>query len=545
MVHSKKLSIGEKIAYALGDGSANIAWRGVSTFLLIFYTDVFGLAPAVVGTLMLVARLSDGISDVVMGVVGDKTKSKYGHFRPWILWTAAPLGIILSLLFTAPDWSTEWKIVYAYVTYILFTLIYTANNIPYGALMAVMTPDDKERASLGSYRMVGAFAGGMVVQGALLFLVAYFGNIDPAISVSEQSEGCYEVCVTAQKDVDNVNITTSDGVALIAKADSVAPDGAILVGPSEQWTAAKSFEVKKDEAYHFVIKGQDDLTADDLRIIDQSQGYSKSIYVMSFFLVLALLVTFRFTKERVQPMAQQKSDVWSDLKDLVHNRPWLVLLAVGLLFNIYNNIKQGITVIYFTHYVHDQFLAATYMVCLMVASIGGAMLTAPLVMRYGKKAIFIVALLATGLINALLAFCGPQDVSLIFIVGIASEVFAAFLPTLFFAMLGDTADYSEYVNNRRATGLVYSAGSFATKFGGGIAGAIIGAILGVYGYDGKDAVAIAQAADGIVMLMSWVPAVIVVVSAGLMLLYPLDQSKQSKITAELEARRRSDLVAQS
>src|SRR5690606_1666346 len=161
---NRKISLKEKIGYALGDGAANIAWRGVSTFLFIFYTDVFGLDPITVGVLMLVARFSDGISDVLMGIIGDRTNSKYGKFRPWILWTAIPLGVILSLLFTSPELGTNGKIAYAYITYIFFTLIYTANNIPYGALMAVMTGDDKERTSIGSFRMVGAFAGGMLVQ---------------------------------------------------------------------------------------------------------------------------------------------------------------------------------------------------------------------------------------------------------------------------------------------------------------------------------------------------------------------------------------------
>ncbi|CAI8251769.1 MAG: Inner membrane symporter YicJ [Formosa sp. Hel1_33_131] len=158
----KTLKLREKIGYALGDGAANIAWRGVATFLFIFYTDVFGLSPITVGVLFLVARFSDGISDVMMGVIGDRTHTKYGKFRPWILWTAIPLAVMLSLLFTNPDFTETGKLIYAYVTYIFFTLIYTANNIPYGALMAVMTGDDKERASLGSYRMVGAFAGAVI-----------------------------------------------------------------------------------------------------------------------------------------------------------------------------------------------------------------------------------------------------------------------------------------------------------------------------------------------------------------------------------------------
>jgi GPH family glycoside/pentoside/hexuronide:cation symporter len=184
--HTLKLS--EKLGYALGDGAANIAWRGVSTFLFIFYTDVYGLDPAAVGLLMLVARSGDGISDIFMGILGDRTKSKHGRFRPWILWSAVPLGLILSLLFTTPDLNDGGKLIYAYITYILFTLIYTANNVPYGALMAVMTPCHQERTVLGSYRMAGAFVGGMVVQGTLLALVLHFGNVNPEIKVEPLAE---------------------------------------------------------------------------------------------------------------------------------------------------------------------------------------------------------------------------------------------------------------------------------------------------------------------------------------------------------------------
>jgi glycoside/pentoside/hexuronide:cation symporter, GPH family len=185
----EKLSIREKVGYALGDGAANIAWRGVATFLLIFYTDVFGLSPAVAGLLLLIARFSDGIIDILMGILCDRTNSRYGKFRPWILWTAVPLGITLSMLFTTPNLGPTGKIIYAYATYLIFFFFYTANNIPYGALMAVMTGDDKERTSLGSYRMVGAFTGGMVVQGALLFLVAHFGNINPDVEINNLTSG--------------------------------------------------------------------------------------------------------------------------------------------------------------------------------------------------------------------------------------------------------------------------------------------------------------------------------------------------------------------
>jgi GPH family glycoside/pentoside/hexuronide:cation symporter len=527
----EKLALKEKIGYALGDGAANIAWRGVATFLFIFYTDVFGINPAAVGVLFLIARFSDGIVDVIMGIICDRTNSKYGKFRPWILWTAIPLGIILSLLFTTPDLGPTGKIVYAYATYLTFFIIYTANNIPYGALMAVMTGNDKERTSLGSYRMVGAFTGGMVVQGALLFLVAHFGNINPAINVDKLEAKKYEVTVSTNKDVRNVNIKTKAGIAMFTWADAGLADSLNVA------THGKSFSMEAQKEYSFIVSGEENLETKNITIINQKKGYSNSIYLLSVFLSLFLMVTFATTKERVQPPKEQKTSLGRDLNDLIRNRPWIILLIIGLLFNVYNSIKQGIVVIYFTHYLHVQLLAASYMVGLMLASIAGAMITSPLGKRFGKRNLFIYALIFSGVVNAMLVFCRPGNIMGIFTIGIISEFGAAIFPTLFFAMLGDAADYSEYKNRRRATGLVYSAGSFATKFGGGIAGAIIGFVLAAFKYNGQDAVAIQGAVPGIIMLMSWIPAIITLIAAGLMTLYPLNQKKMDEITIELNGRR--------
>ncbi|MBV5348604.1 MFS transporter [bacterium] len=527
----EKLSLKEKIGYALGDGAANIAWRGVSTFLFIFYTDVFGINPAAVGLLLLIARFSDGVSDIAMGIIGDRTNTKYGKFRPWILWSAIPLGVILSLLFMSPNLSPTGKIIYAYTTYIIFTLVYTANNIPYGALMAVMTGDDKERTSLGSYRMVGAFSGGMLVQGALLFLVAHFGNINPTIDVNKLDAKKYEVTVSSPKDVENVNIKTDDGIALFTWADTAIDDSENVP------TQGKSFSMEAQKEYSFIVAGEENIEAKDITIIDQKRGYSNSIYLLSVFLSLSLIITFYTTKERVTPLKSQETNLGKDLKDLIRNRPWIIMLIIGLVFQIYNSIKQGIVVIYFSHYLHDQLLAGSYMVALMVASIGGAMITSPLGKRFGKRNLFIYAFIFSGLVNALLAFCGPNDTAGIFAIGIISEFAAAIFPTLFFAMLGDAADYSEFKNGRRATGLIYSAGSFSTKLGGGVAGAIIGFVLAAFHYNGQDEVAIQGAVPGIIMLMSWIPTIVALIGAGLMVLYPLDQKKMDEITIELNNRR--------
>jgi GPH family glycoside/pentoside/hexuronide:cation symporter len=471
-----------------------------------------------------------------MGIIGDRTKSKYGKFRPWILWSAIPLGVILSLLFTSPNLSPTGKIIYAYTTYILFTLVYTANNIPYGALMAVMTADDKERTSLGSYRMVGAFTGGMLVQGALLFLVAHFGNINPTIDVKVLDSKKYEVTVTSPRDVEKVNIKTKNGIAMFSWADASINERENIP------TKGKSFSMTKQKEYAFIVSGEDKIDRGSISIIDQKKGYSYSIYLLSVFLSLFLIITFYSTRERVTPPKAQETNLGKDLKDLFSNRPWIILLIIGLIFQIYNSIKQGIVVIYFSHYLHNQLLAASYMIALMIASIAGAMITSPLGRRLGKRNLFIYAFIFSGVVNALLAFCGPGDTGAIFAIGIISESAAAIFPTLFFAMLGDAADYSEFKNGRRATGLIYSAGSFSTKLGGGVAGAIIGFVLAAFHYNGQDAVAIEGAVPAIIMLMSWIPTIIALTGAALMTLYPLNQKKMDEITIELGQRRAKELV---
>ena len=539
MIEAEKVSIKEKIGYALGDGAANIAWRGVATFLFVFYTDVFGISPVTVGLLMLVARFSDGITDVIMGIICDRTKTRYGKFRPWIRWTAFPLAISLSLLFTTPDISVTGKIVYAYVTYIVFTLIYTANNIPYGALMAVITGNDKERTVIGSYRMVGAFAGGMIVQGALLLLVAHFGNVNPQLQITQLDSEKFNLVVSVPQKVDNVQLKTKEGVAVFTLIET--QDSINRPGPG----SSLSFSMQAGTEYSFLVEGEPEIDDNNILLIDQKKGYSRSIYLMSVFLALFMLITFYSTKERVEPPKNQQPNIRQDLIDLMKNRPWIILLVIGLLFNVYNSIKQGIVVIYFTHYLNNQLLAGSYLVGLMLASIAGAMIAGLLGNIMGKRNLFISALVFSGLTNALLVYCKPDDIAFIFTLGMLSEFASAILPTLFFAMLGDVADYSEFKTGRRATGLVYSAGSFATKFGGGIAGALIGLVLGAYHYNGQDTSAMQTAIPGITMLFSWVPSLVALFAAVLMSLYPLNRNRMAEITTTLFQRRSQEILSDS
>ncbi len=172
---TEKLPLQEKLGYCMGEFSLNIVWQTLMFFLPAFYTDTFGIPAAAVGTMFLVVRFFDGFNDPIMGVIADRTKTRWGSFRPYLLWFAAPYGIVAVLMFTTPDFSTGWKLVYAYATYSLMMVMYTAINIPFGALLGVISPSSDERTSLSSFKMVFAYLAGLGVQAFLIPMVEYFG----------------------------------------------------------------------------------------------------------------------------------------------------------------------------------------------------------------------------------------------------------------------------------------------------------------------------------------------------------------------------------
>jgi GPH family glycoside/pentoside/hexuronide:cation symporter len=178
---SHKLSIGEKVGYAMGDVASNFYWRIFDVFLFIFYTDVFGLAPAAVGTMMLVTRLIDAFSDPIMGAMADRTQTRFGKFRPYLIWGIIPIAAAGILTFTVPDLDDSGKLVWAYCTYIFMMLAYTFINVPYGALLGVMTADSQQRTTLTSFRFIGAFSGGTLVAYLTPKLVEYLGQGDQAL----------------------------------------------------------------------------------------------------------------------------------------------------------------------------------------------------------------------------------------------------------------------------------------------------------------------------------------------------------------------------
>ena len=443
----ERLPLKEKIGYALGDTASNLTFRTVMVFLTYYYTDVYGINPATVGTIFLVTRLWDAVNDLMMGALADRTNTRWGKFRPWILWTALPFGILTSVTFMAPDLSPTGKVIYALITYNLLMMVYTASNIPYSALSGVMTGDSLERTSLSSFRFMGAFLGGLLVQGLNLPLVRYFGGGN---------------------------------------------------------------EVK---------------------------GYQYTIALFGAVATILLVVTFLTTKERVQPPPGQKTPLRKDLADLVHNRPWLITFAAGVFFVGASVLRQGVTIHYFKWYIGDRDLATFFMVLGLLAAITGAALTRYLTGLLGKKTLFLLVLFITVVASSLLYLVTPSNRILLYALNIIIEFANGPMPVLFFAMLGDSADYSEWKNGRRSTGIIFSAGTFAIKTGVMIAGTAIGWLLALFGYDAGAAAQSPESLWGIRFLLSALPASLMLVAGVAVYLYPLNERVVAEIERDLALRR--------
>jgi GPH family glycoside/pentoside/hexuronide:cation symporter len=446
------LRFSEKIGYGFGDLASCLFWQTFTVFLLFFYTDVFGIAAAAAGTMIGVVRIIDLFADPVMGMIGDRTKTRWGKFRPYLLWVALPFGLIGFLTFYSPDLSATGKLTYAYITYGAMMLVYTAINIPYGALMGVVTPDSLERTKLSSYRFLGAFTGNMIVQTFTVGLVKHFGA------------------------------------------------------------------------------GNDKL------------GYRYAIGIYAVSAVLLFLGTFSLTRERVLPPRDQRTSFSRDLKDLLGNGPWLVLCAVGICANTWAVLKMASLVYFFKYYIGRETAVSLFMFWGTVFNILGVLATGWLTKMLGKRLLYIVATIGNIVTTAAYYFAGPNDMTFLYVMNILGGFFSGPVSPLIWAMFADSADYSEWKTGRRATGLVFSAGTFAQKMGWTIGGTLAGLLLGFYGFQANVAQSVGSL-HGIRLLVSLIPAVAATLAAIVMYFYMIDEKKLEQISSDLAERRAREAAA--
>lgn len=465
-----KIGLSEKIGYGLGDMSSSMFWKLFGAYLMLFYTDVFGISAAVVGTMFAVTRVWDSFFDPVVGAFADRTSSRWGRFRPYLLFLAVPFGLIGVITFLTPPFDNTGKIIYAYVTYALMMMVYSAINVPYASLLGVMSPDPSHRNTLATYRMTFAYLGSFIALLLFMPLVNAFGG-------------------------GNVN------------------------GPTRLWFTAPQF------------------------------GWFMAVVVIAAICVVLFLACFALTKERVEPIKHEKTSLKTDFRDLVHNKPWWILLGAGVSSLVFNSIRDGATVYYFKYYVDETavgnisilglpfVLSGIYLGVGQAANIVGVILAAPVSNRIGKRNTFISSMALATVLSVIFFWLNKDQLYLIFVFQILISICAGSIFPLLWSMYADCADYSELRTGNRATGLIFSSSSMSQKFGWAFGSAITGWMLSQFGFK-ANAVQSAETIQGIKMFLSILPAVGALLSLVFIYFYPLSESKMKTITADLQEKRK-------
>ena len=487
---TQKLSVREKVGYSLSDASANFVFQMMIFYSFTFYVDVFGLSAAAAGAMFLIGRLFDAVTDPAMGIIADRTKTRWGKFRPWLVWSAAPFAFAFWLAFTTPDFAYTGKVVWAYVMYFLLWAFYTVNNVPYSALNGVMTGDVNERTTLSTYRFVAAMAATFLVQGLTWPLVAKFGDGDDAKGWS------ITIAIFAAISVVFFFIT------FFSVKERVKPD------PNQQSS------VKQDLADCFHNKSWVVLFIATLFIFINlaTRGGALTLFTQ-YYVDQVQLYTFISQFGVVVEDGQEMTlwQKWLDIFGYIINPERSNVHNVG--FGLFGMIGNIVTII-------------------------GVILSKPLSTAFGKKAVFCASMFATAVTTGWLFFLPAENVTMQFIQGIAwSASYSPSIPLLW-SMIADAADFSEWRTGRRATGIAYAGVVFALKAGLGLGGFIGSLILGWYGFQGGQNVD-PESLTGIRVTAGLFPAVLFVFAGIVMLFYPISKELNLQIGDELAARRRA------
>lgn len=472
-----KAGLSEKIGYGFGDMSSSMFWKIFSYYLPFFYSNIFGLSLAHAGTLVLVTKLYDAVSDPVMGLIADRTNTRWGKYRPYLLWIAIPFAIAGVLAFFTPQTDNyTFKHVYAYVTYILMMTVYTAINVPYGAMLGVMTDDSREKSVFSSFRMFFAFIGSFIAM----------GSFEPLLKLRQSIVGTLPAEWTL--------------------ADSTPAD----------WTIAVSV----------------------IGIV------CAVLFILSFVMTREHVTEAEMAKETVKANSNEaaKTSVAEDLKALVANGPWWMLLGGGIAILLFNCVRGGAAAYYFADVLGTNaiFTLALFLTVGEISQLVGVVVTVPVSEKIGKKATFLLVLVAVTVLSIIVAFLPetPAGMWALLVSQILICIAIGINSPLLWSMFADVADYSELKNGRASTGLIFSSSSMAQKFGAAFGSAIVLWVLMAFGYDNaKGAVQTPEALATIKALISWIPAIGSAAGIAIMLGYPLTDKKMSDIRQELSKKR--------
>ena len=472
--NSQILTVKEKIGYSLGDLAANLVFQTLMTYLAYFYTDIYGLSSEDSSYIILTVGLISAFSfNPIVGAIADRTNSRWGKFRPWILWTSLPLGIISILAFSTPEFSYKGKLIYATVTYTLLLLLYAANNLPYSALSGVITGDMKERNSMSSYRFVAVMFAQFFVQVFMYPIILKVGDGDKALGI--------ETVMTYLAIIGTFLLI----VTFLTTKERVIPK-------PEQRSSLKEDILDLSSNTPWIIM----LSVTTLLFITLSMKGGAYIYYFE-----------NYVSE-------------NSLKDFIN--PLITLLSsLGLNFFGDDPISAGFGL----------FNAGgiTFMII-------GISFSKYLADRFGKRDVFMSSLFISTIFIAIFFFFENYNVELMFLSQIFHGFFYGITIPLLWAMIADVADYSEWKNNRRATAIIFSAMMVGLKGGLSIGGAMVTSILGAYNYR-AGLIQLDSTLEGIKLLISIFPSIPFLVCILILFAYEIDKKKEIIIENDLKNRR--------
>ncbi|WP_149303796.1 MFS transporter [Pareuzebyella sediminis] len=479
---AQKLSIKEKVGYSLGDLSANLVFQTLMTYLAYFYTDIYGLETNDASAIMLTVGLIAAFGfNPIIGALADRTKSRWGKFRPWILYTAVPLGVVALLAFSTPDFDYKGKVIYATVTYTLLLLLYAANNLPYSALSGVITGDMGERNSLSSYRFVAVMFAQFFVQVFMLPIIESAGGGNKAIGI--------EIVMTWLAVIGTLMLI----ITFLTTKERIIPK-------PEQKSSLKEDLGDLFQNRPWVIM----LVVTTLIFITLAMKGGSYVYYFENYVNKESLTTF------ISPILNFLSEIGINFfGENPVSAGFGLFNAGGIIFMI-----VGIT---FSKWFAD---------------------------KYGKKDVFRIALFLSTLFIIVFYFFSKTAIALIFVSQILHGFFYGLTIPLLWAMIADVADFSEWKNNRRATAIIFSAMMVGLKGGLSIGSALLTWILGLYDYITKEAAGAAasvvqpeSAVQGTKLLVSIYPAIPFLLAIALLFFYEINKKMEVQIEKELNFRR--------
>jgi len=486
---SQRLSFREKAGYALGDAATNFFFQAMIWYQGGFYTDVMGLSSSAAALLFIVVRFWDAAFDPLVGTLADRTNTRWGKFRPWVLFSALPFGLILWLTYTTPSFGGTGRLIYAYVTYIALMMIYSVNNTPYSALNGVMTGDSAERTSLATFRFVAAMSAQFVVLGFTLPLVGVFGggNAAKGWSTTFAIFGALAVVFYV--------------IAFLSSRERIRPD------PKQKTS------VRQD-------------IADVFKCRPWVVMFLVTLFVFTTLALRGTGMYYYFTYFVDKP-AMLGFLRGFGLREIAASDPNLLHVLMrwfgfsltgdgsnvsGVGFSVFNMAGNIVTIL-------------------------GVLTAKPLANRFGKKAVFGVGLLLTTIVTAVIFMLPPTSAKALFVLSLLWP--ACYGPTipLLWAMIADVADFSEWKNGRRATGFVYAGIVFALKAGLGIGGALANLVTGAFGYVANVAQS-AESLQGIRLTATVFSALPFAIGVVCLFFYPIGKELNLRIGDELAERRK-------